>query len=98
MPILTSSAVRSPMSRLYSFLMKLMMASSIFWPPTRTEREMTTPFMDSTAISDVPPPMSTTIEPLASSTGRPAPMAAAMGSSTRCTLRAPALRTTCSTA
>ena len=42
------------------------------------------------AISLVPPPMSTTIEPWASSTGRPAPMAAAMGSSIRNTSRAPA--------
>jgi len=44
------------------------------------------------AISVVPPPMSTTIEPRASSTGRPAPMAAAMGSSIRNTSRAPAPR------
>jgi hypothetical protein len=31
----------------------------------------------------VPPPMSTTIEPEASDTGRPAPIAAAIGSSIR---------------
>ena len=74
------------------------MASSIFCPAVRTEQLVTTPFIDSTAISDVPPPISTTIEPDASSTGSPAPMAAATGSSTRCTERAPALRTTCCTA
>ncbi len=40
--------------------------------------------------SVVPPPMSTTIEPVASDTGRPAPMAAAIGSSIRYTCDAPA--------
>ena len=36
---------------------------------------------DITAISVVPPPISTTIEPVASEIGRPAPIAAAIGSS-----------------
>ena len=36
-----------------------------------------------TATSVVPPPMSTTIEPVGSATGRPAPIAAAIGSSIR---------------
>src|SRR6266850_7065304 len=36
MPILISSAVRSPMSRLYLRLMCWMIASSILSPPTRT--------------------------------------------------------------
>jgi hypothetical protein len=36
-----------------------------------------------TATSVVPPPMSTTIEPRASVTGMPAPIAAAIGSSIR---------------
>ena len=35
------------------------------------------------AIPVVPPPMSTIMEPLGSVTGRPAPIAAAMGSSIR---------------
>jgi len=39
----------------------------------------------------VPPPMSTTMEPVGSVTGRPAPIAAAIGSSISQTLRAPAL-------
>ena len=43
-----------------------------------------------TPTSVVPPPMSTTIEPAASETGRPAPIAAAIGSSIRKTWLAPA--------
>ena len=49
------------------------------------------PPSDSTATSVVPPPISTTIEPVGSVTGRPAPIAAAIGSSISQTLRAPAL-------
>ncbi len=48
------------------------------------------PFSAITATSVVPPPMSTTIEPRASVTGMPAPIAAAIGSSIRYTSRAPA--------
>jgi hypothetical protein len=43
-----------------------------------------------TATSLVPPPTSTTAVALGSSIGRPAPIAAAIGSSIRCTDRAPA--------
>ena len=43
-----------------------------------------------TATSVVPPPMSTIMLPLGSVTGRPAPIAAAMGCSMRYTSRAPA--------
>jgi hypothetical protein len=43
-----------------------------------------------TATSVVPPPMSTTMLPEGFSMGSPAPMAAAMGSSTSLTSRAPA--------
>ena len=49
------------------------------------------PPSDNTATSVVPPPMSTTREPVGSVTGRPAPMAAAIGSSISQTRRAPAL-------
>jgi len=49
------------------------------------------PPSDRMATSVVPPPMSTTIEPVGSVTGRPAPIAAAIGSSISHTLRAPAL-------
>ena len=52
-------------------------------PPMRTERENTMPDMEMIATSVVPPPMSTTMLPTGSFTGRPAPMAAAMGSSMR---------------
>ncbi len=49
------------------------------------------PPSDRIATSVVPPPISTTIEPVGSVTGRPAPIAAAIGSSISHTLRAPAL-------
>ena len=51
-----------------------------------------------TATSLVPPPMSTIIEPVGSPTGRPAPIAAAIGSSIRYACRAPADRQASSTA
>ncbi len=51
-----------------------------------------------TAISLVPPPTSTTIRPTGSSMPMPAPMAAAIGSSMRCTRRAPAASEASSTA
>ena len=43
-----------------------------------------------TPTSVVPPPISITIEPVASFTGKPAPIAAAIGSSMRNTCLAPA--------
>ena len=76
-----SSAVRSPRARLYSFLMNWMIASSSSSPPMRTDWLVTMPPSEITATSVVPPPMSTTMLPVGSWTGRPAPMAAAMGSS-----------------
>ena len=48
------------------------------------------PFSEITATSEVPPPMSSTIEPRASLTGSPAPTAAAIGSGITSTRRAPA--------
>ena len=79
--IFTSSEVRSPSARLYSFLMYWMIASSSSSPPTRTDSEATMPPREITATSVVPPPMSTIMLPAGSCTGRPAPMAAAIGSS-----------------
>ena len=76
-----SSAVRSPRARLYSFLTKETMASSSSSPPMRIDWLVTMPPSEMTATSVVPPPMSTTMLPVGSWTGRPAPMAAAMGSS-----------------
>ena len=58
-----------------------MMAESNSSPPTLTERDATMPPSEITATSLVPPPISTTMLPVASATGRPAPIAAAIGSS-----------------
>ena len=65
-------------------------ASSNLSPAALTEVELTTPPNDKTATSDVPPPISTTIDPVGSATGRPAPIAAATGSSIKYTFLAPA--------
>jgi hypothetical protein len=78
---LISSAVRSPRARLYSFFTKDTMASSNSSPPMRIDWLVTMPPREMTATSVVPPPMSTTMLPVGSWTGRPAPMAAAIGSS-----------------
>src|SRR5271169_4043933 len=51
----------------------------------RTEREYTMPLNEITAISVVPPPISTTMLPLGSVIGSPAPIAATIACSTRCT-------------
>ena len=56
------------------------------------------PPSEMTATSVVPPPMSTTMEPVGLSTGRPAPMAAAMGSSIKKHWRAPAVMVASKTA
>ena len=87
---LISSAVRSPSSREYSFLTYAMTAWSISSPPVRMLCEVTIPPSEMTATSVVPPPMSTIMLPVGSATGRPAPIAAAIGSSMMCTWRAPA--------
>ena len=79
---LMSSALRSPSSREYSALTWLMSASSISSPAVRSEVEVTMPARLMTATSVVPPPMSTTMLAAVSCTGRPAPIAAAIGSST----------------
>ncbi len=57
------------------------MSWSISSPPIRIERLTTMPPREMTATSVVPPPMSTMSDPDGSLTGRPAPMAAAIGSS-----------------
>src|ERR687886_605621 len=66
------------------------MASSISSPPTRSDWLTTMPPSEITATSVVPPPMSTIMFPVGSATGRPAPIAAAIGSSIRYACRAPA--------
>ena len=64
----------------------------------RIDCETTMPPSEITATSLVPPPMSTTMFPVGSPTGRPAPIAAAIGSSIRYAWRAPAERQASSTA
>ena len=67
-----------------------MIALSSASPATRIEQLVTIPPSEITAISVVPPPISTTILPVASSTGKPAPIAAAIGSSIKKASLAPA--------
>ena len=59
-------------------------------PPTRIECATTMPDSEMTAISVVPPPMSQIALPRGSVIGRPAPIAAASGSSISHAWRAPA--------
>ena len=87
---LMASAVRSPSATEYSFFTWLMIDSSSSSPPTRTDVAVTTPPREMTATSVVPPPMSTTMLPAGSWMGRPAPIAAAIGSSMMYAARAPA--------
>ena len=74
------------------------MSWSISSPPMRMLRLTTMPPRLMTATSVVPPPMSTMRLPEGSETGRPAPMAAAIGSSMSRAQRAPALRAASRTA
>src|SRR5437763_1092492 len=55
-----------------------MIASSSSSPPMRIDWDTTIPPSEITATSLVPPPMSTTMFPVGSPTGRPAPIAAAV--------------------
>ncbi len=79
---LTSSAVRSPSISECSFFIQETIAWSSSSPAMRMLREVTMPPREMTATSVVPPPTSTTMLPVGWCTGSPAPMAAAMGSST----------------
>src|SRR5690554_2605466 len=65
---------------------------SIVSPPTRIDSLVTIPPSEITATSVVPPPMSTTMLPVGSQTGSPAPIAAANGSSIVNASLAPAWR------
>ncbi len=88
--IFRSSAVRSPISRLCLRFTYAVIASSIRLPPTRIECATTIPDSEITAISVVPPPTSQIALPRGSEMGRPAPIAAARGSSINHACRAPA--------
>src|SRR4051794_795354 len=101
--ILISSAVRSPSIREYSFFIHAMIDWSRSSPAVRIDRLVTMPPSERAATSVVPPPTSTIMFPVASWTGSPAPIAAAIGSSMMKTRRAPAwypasLTARCSTA
>ncbi|MNI34973.1 hypothetical protein D3C73_889830 [compost metagenome] len=74
------------------------MASSISSPAIRIDRLVTIPPKEITATSVVPPPISTTILPVGSHTGRSAPIAAAKGSSMVYASLAPACLVASSTA
>ena len=88
--ILSCSAVWVPMASLYSFWMYVPMASSMSSPAILIEDLVTMPPSEITATSLVPPPTSTIMDPCASLTGSPAPIAAASGSSMVYACRAPA--------
>src|SRR3954451_17566638 len=75
-----------------------MIASSSSSPPMRIDCDTTMPPSEMTAPSLGPPPMSTTMFPVGSPTGSPAPIAAAIGSSIRYAWRGPADRQGSSTA
>jgi hypothetical protein len=80
---LIASALWEPIAIRCSSRMWLVIASSRSYPPTRRERETTMPPSEITATSLVPPPTSTTIRPIGSAIGIPAPIAAASDSSIR---------------
>jgi hypothetical protein len=88
--ILIRSEVCSPIIRLYVRFMWLMIASSMSSPATRTISQVAMSASDMIATSVVPPPMSTIIDAVGSANGSPAPIAAAMGSSSRKVRLAPA--------
>ena len=94
----SSSAVRRPMATLNLERTNFMISSSKVLPATFTLVARTLPPRLITAISVVPPPMSTTMWPVGSRMSMPEPMAAAMGSSIRNTCRAPAATTASTTA
>ena len=88
--IFKSSAVLSPIITLCFFFIYLTIASSNLSPATFKDSLTTEPPNEITAISVVPPPMSTTIFPHGFDISIPAPIAAAIGSSIKYTLLAPA--------
>ena len=88
--IFNSSAVRSPINKLYVLRTCCTIDSFNSSPPTRIERLFTIPPSEIVATSVVPPPISTIMLPVGSVTGSPAPTAAANGSSTTYASLAPA--------
>ena len=88
--IFKSSAVLSPIIMLCFFLMYLTIYSSNLSPAILSDVLTTDPPSEITAISVVPPPISTTILPHGLAISIPAPIAAAIGSSIKYTFLAPA--------
>ena len=77
------SAIRSPIKTPWLERMYLMIESLMASPATLIDFLLTMPFKESTAMSVVPPPMSTIMLPFGFSMSMLAPMAAATGSSMR---------------
>ena len=96
--IFTSSAVVSPIIKLYFFLKYWIMQSVISSPAISMEFATTIPPREITATSVVPPPISTIILACGSVISRPAPIADAIGSSIKITSLAPACFAASSTA
>ena len=96
--IFKSSAVSGPISNFFFRFIYCSNASSKVSLPMRKLSLTTTPESQITAISVVPPPISTTIAPTCSALSKPVPIAAANGSSMRTILRAPACNNTSKTA
>jgi len=68
------------------------MALSIAFPPRRSDSNATMPLIEINSAETDPPPMLTSMLALGISTGKPAPIAAAKGSYTKCTSRVPISR------
>ena len=88
--IFKSSAVLSPIMILCFFFTYLTIDSSNLSPATLIDVLITVPPKEIIAISVVPPPISTTMFPHGFDISKPAPIAAASGSSIRYTFLAPA--------
>ncbi len=95
---LVISAVFSPIKTLYLVIIYFMIAWSILFPAPFKEFDVTIPLSEITATSTVPPPISTTILPLALDISTPAPIKAAIGSLIRYTFLEPALKAASTTA
>ena len=95
---LSFSAVLVPMRSEYFLLMNCITASLNLSPAYLMELLDTTPPSVMIAMSVVPPPISTIIQPVVPSTSIPAPIAAAIGSSSIYTSLGPRFVTTSSTA
>ena len=87
--IFISSAVKGPMTSFFLRRTYWIIASLNESPPIRNDSLTTTPVSQRTAISVVPPPISTTIAPTLSASFKFVPIAAAKGSSIRTVFLAP---------